>query len=97
MEKLGTRPFVVVYFNAAAELGRIPDPQRFLELHTALHAGHRRQLRVCPVLWIPIFSHGTAYSSPIFPSCIYILFSKVVPGCTSCTEVLKCRSYICKD
>ena len=46
MEKVGGAPFVVVYFNADAELGVLPSNSFFLDVHCALHPGHRRQLRV---------------------------------------------------
>jgi hypothetical protein len=44
MEKVGGKPFVVVYFNAEAPLAAIPDTLWFSELHAALCGGHRDQL-----------------------------------------------------
>jgi hypothetical protein len=46
MEKVGNDPFVVVYFNADAELGVLPSNAFFLDCHCALRPAHRRQLRV---------------------------------------------------
>ena len=46
MEKVGARPYVVVYFNADADLPAIPDTSFMQELHTALDARHRDRLKV---------------------------------------------------
>lgn len=46
MEKVGSRPYVMVYFNAEAELGAIPDTIFFQQLHAALHPSHKRNLKV---------------------------------------------------
>ena len=43
---MGNAPFVVVYFNADAELGVLPSNSFFLDVHSALRPAHRRQLRV---------------------------------------------------
>ncbi|KAK9905492.1 hypothetical protein WJX75_000893 [Coccomyxa subellipsoidea] len=45
MEKVGSRPYVVVYFNADADLAIIPEPSFFLDAHSALAPSHRRQLK----------------------------------------------------
>ena len=56
MEKVGTRPYVVVYFNADADLAIIPEPSFFLDAHSALAPSHRRQLKVCPEFYpLPSF------------------------------------------
>lgn len=46
MEEVGARPYVVVYFNADADLPAIPDTSFMQELHTALDARHRDRLKV---------------------------------------------------
>ena len=46
MEEVGARPYVVVYFNAEADLPAIPDTSFMQELHTALDARHRDRLKV---------------------------------------------------
>ncbi len=46
MEKIGTRPYVVVYFNADTPLGLFPHNTFFLDAHSALHSQHRRQMKV---------------------------------------------------
>lgn len=46
MESLGSQPFVVVYFNADAELAVVPSNTFFLDVHSALSPNHRRQLKV---------------------------------------------------
>lgn len=51
MEKVGSRPYVVVYFNADADLAIIPEPSFFLDAHSALAPSHRRQLKVCSDLY----------------------------------------------
>ena len=46
MEKVGTRRFVVVYFNADTRLGLLPNNTFFLDAHSALRPSHRRQMKV---------------------------------------------------
>ena len=46
MEEVGDRPYVVVFFNADADLPAIPDTTSMQELHTALDAKHRDRLKV---------------------------------------------------
>lgn len=46
LEEVGARPYVVVYFNADADLPAIPDTSFMQELHTALDARHRDRLKV---------------------------------------------------
>lgn len=46
MEKIGTRRYVVVYFNADTPLGLFPHNTFFLDAHSALHSQHRRQMKV---------------------------------------------------
>lgn len=61
MEKVGSRPYVVVYFNADAELAMIPEPSFFLDAHSALAPSHRRQLKVpCWVIDV-LFKHACKY------------------------------------
>ncbi|CAL8472260.1 g11802 [Coccomyxa elongata] len=45
MEKIGSQRYVVVYFNADADLALIPEPSFFLDAHSALAPSHRRQLK----------------------------------------------------
>ena len=46
MEKIGTRRYVVVYYNADTPLGLFPHNTFFLDAHSALHSQHRRQMKV---------------------------------------------------
>lgn len=48
MEKVGPQPYVVVYYNADAELGLLPNNAFFLDVHCALRPSHRRQLKARP-------------------------------------------------
>ena len=43
---MGNAPYVVVYYNADAQLGVLPNNAFFLDCHCALRPSHRRQLRV---------------------------------------------------
>lgn len=45
MEKIGSQRYVVVYFNADADLALIPEPSFCLDAHSALAPSHRRQLK----------------------------------------------------
>lgn len=44
LDKIGNRPFVVLYFNASAPLSLLPDTVFFTELHAALDPRHRHLL-----------------------------------------------------
>ncbi len=48
MEEVGARPYVVVLFNADAELPAVPDATIMQELHTALEPAHRSRLKARP-------------------------------------------------
>ncbi|KAK9824424.1 hypothetical protein WJX72_010145 [[Myrmecia] bisecta] len=50
MEQVGTKPFVVVYFNASSSLSALPDTVFFGELHSALRPEHRQQLQAIYVV-----------------------------------------------
>ena len=50
MEEVGSRPYVVVFFNADADLPAIPDTTFLQELHTALDPSHRTRLKVLIIL-----------------------------------------------
>lgn len=50
MEEVGSRPYVVVFFNADADLPAIPDTTFMQELHTALDPSHRTRLKVLIIL-----------------------------------------------
>lgn len=45
MEEVGARPYVVVLFNADADLPAVPDATFMQELHTALDPAHRSRLK----------------------------------------------------
>lgn len=65
---MGNDPFVVVYFNADAELGVLPSNAFFLDCHCALRPSHRRQLRVRKSLGC-IALHAAAKSAPALHAC----------------------------
>ena len=48
MEEVGARPYVVVLFNADADLPAVPDATFMQELHTALDPAHRGRLKARP-------------------------------------------------
>ena len=53
MEKVGSqRQYIMVYFNADAELGSIPDTVFFQQMHLALHPSHKRNLKVWLLLYL---------------------------------------------
>lgn len=47
MEKVGpSKEYVLVYFNADAQLSAIPDTIFLQQVHAALHPSHKRNLKV---------------------------------------------------
>jgi hypothetical protein len=46
MEKVGQKPYVIVYFHADTRLGAVPDTDFFSGVHSALLPCHRRTLKV---------------------------------------------------
>ena len=70
MEKVGTRPYSVVYFHADATfLGRMPDTVPVSQLHAALHPAHKRTLKVGPPAGHSITYQGLQFKSVSF-NCI---------------------------
>lgn len=81
MEKIGTRPYVVVYYNADNPLGLFPNNSFFLDAHSALHPHHRRQMKVGRMQEYHVILHGptTWYVVGLF-LCSWIFASLLVPA-----------------
>ena len=69
MEKVGPqRQYIMVYFNADAELSTIPDTVFFQQLHAALHPSHKRRLKVWVLLRIQTCTGLALYPLMVLPS-----------------------------